>query len=204
MDNRISNYVDQNLKLIRWAILGIGIAGVTLIVKNTHMMSTFSRASSVPESFIDKQISLYGKLMSVDQSGFLNVAHTPAVSSSWFSRRKDEDSHLKIKLVGVGHTDRSLQWLRQNLVGRRVFFKMLAREDPDILMCIVKMQRYGVLNINLNVYLVKNGYATFVPSPVLTGNTSYDALSQQLRRMEIEASGKTGFFGWLWRLWVGK
>ena len=50
-------------------------------------MSKFSQASSVPETFIDKQITLNGKLRNVEPSGILNIAHTPAVSSSWFRRK---------------------------------------------------------------------------------------------------------------------
>ena len=52
---------------------------------------------------------------------------------------------VRVKLAAVRHSDASVEYMKTDLVGQPVFFKLLAREDDGIADCIVRFQKVKFL-----------------------------------------------------------
>uniref|UniRef100_A0A3B4ZDY0 TNase-like domain-containing protein n=1 Tax=Stegastes partitus TaxID=144197 RepID=A0A3B4ZDY0_9TELE len=158
---------------------GLAIAGVIVI------MTKFTAACEIPARFIERNVSLRGKVHSITERG-LEVEHVPIylpVLSPLLSKHKDASpSLLLVHLAGVELTPEGRVWLQQKLPpAQTVWLKLLSRED-DVLHCLVYC---------LNDEVLRLGLARTAPvTGVLPGSRLYWRLHKRLHKAEVKAERK--------------
>ncbi|OWA53382.1 hypothetical protein BV898_17812 [Hypsibius exemplaris] len=186
----------MSFQLWQWILVGVGVTGAVIMARSIRMGTLFQNATAIPDQFFVSQVSLHGRVQSVEPDGILRVSHVPILQFP-FTRGVLES--VRVKLAAVGHTEKSISYLQSDLIGKPVSFKLLGREDPDIADCIVRFQKGGIAHANLNMYLVRTGRATVQSNPQLEGIDSYDKLAKKLRLIEQYANRKS-VLRWTWDL----
>lgn len=191
----LSQLADDNLTLVRTLSTGLAVAGVIVIARSIKLMTKFHTASQIPVHFVEKNVSLYGKVHSVTDKS-LSVEHLPVflpVISSFLHKKHSEcTSLLQVHLAGLELTPEGSQWLQKNLLPEKtVWIKLISRED-DILTCLVS-QNSGVLwTYCLNDELLKLGLARTAPiSGLLPDSRLFWRLHRRLHRAEVKAKRKS-------------
>eukprot|EP00063_Salmo_salar_P095999 XP_014070834.1 PREDICTED: protein C3orf33 homolog isoform X1 [Salmo salar] len=115
----ISQFADDNLTIIRNISTGLAIAGVIVISRSIKLITRFGVASEIPARFIEKNVSLRGRVQTITEIG-LEVEHIPIyipVLSPLLAKGGGGVSHLDRSsllrcTVCVSHLDRSslLRW----------------------------------------------------------------------------------------------
>ncbi|XP_044523630.1 protein C3orf33 homolog isoform X2 [Gracilinanus agilis] len=85
---RLSQWMDENLCLIRNISTGMAVVGLILLAKSIKLTNKFISSSDIPEEFIKKNVKLRGRLRRITENG-LNVEHTPItvpLISRWRSK----------------------------------------------------------------------------------------------------------------------
>ncbi|CDQ98770.1 unnamed protein product [Oncorhynchus mykiss] len=72
----ISQFADDNLTIVRNISTGLAIAGVIVISRSIKLISRFGLASEIPARFIEKNVSLRGRVQTITETG-LEVEHIP-------------------------------------------------------------------------------------------------------------------------------
>ncbi|MED6277866.1 hypothetical protein CHARACLAT_017875 [Characodon lateralis] len=72
----ISQLVDDNLTLVRNISTGLAVAGVIVIARSIRVVTKFQGASEIPLRFIERNVSLRGKVHSITERG-IEVEHIP-------------------------------------------------------------------------------------------------------------------------------
>ncbi|AWO98855.1 putative protein C3orf33 -like isoform 4 [Scophthalmus maximus] len=140
----ISQFADDNLTLVRNISTGLAIAGVLVIARSIRLITKFQAASEIPARFIERNVSLRGKVHSITEKG-LEVEHVPIylpVLSPLLSKHKVvSTSFLLVRLAGVELTPEGRVWLQNNLApAQTVWLKLISRQD-DTLQCLVSQSR---------------------------------------------------------------
>lgn len=155
--------------IVRGAIIGTGLLGVALFLRNSRLFAKFDRISQIPKEFIQKEIEMKGIVREVLPSGILKVEHVPIVK--WpqaLSFKKYEPGLLSLRFAGLDIADAGTQFLSKDLRLRdkNILFSVIAKSagksetaDAD-----VTLRKKPFLHTNLNVDLVRRGYAR-VPAP---------------------------------------
>ncbi|KAM9318832.1 protein C3orf33 homolog isoform 2-T2 [Pholidichthys leucotaenia] len=144
----ISQFADDHLTLVRNISTGLAVAGVIVIARSIRLVTKFQAAQEIPAHFIEKNVSLRGRVHSITDKG-LEVEHVPIyvpVLSPLLSKHNVvSTSPLLVHLAGVELTPEGRAWLQTNLApAQTVWLKIISRED-DILHCLVSQSRKGVL-----------------------------------------------------------
>uniref|UniRef100_A0A8C6SZE3 TNase-like domain-containing protein n=1 Tax=Neogobius melanostomus TaxID=47308 RepID=A0A8C6SZE3_9GOBI len=193
----LSQLADDNLTLVRNLSTGLAVAGVIIIARSIKLMTKFHTASHIPVHFVEKNVSLYGKVHSVTERG-LAVEHVPVylpVISSLLHKKYNvcpSPSLLQVHLAGVELTPEGRQWLQENLLpAKMVWVKLISRED-DVLSCLVSQNRGVLWTYCLNVELLRLGLARTAPISVLLPDSRlYWRLHRRLHRAEVKAKRKS-------------
>eukprot|EP00064_Thunnus_orientalis_P010612 superscaffoldBa00001456_g10638 len=181
----ISQFADDNLTLVR--------------------ITKFHAVSEIPARFIERNVSLRGKVHSIAEKG-LEVEHVPIylpVLSPLLSKHKGvSTSPLLVNLAGVELTPEGREWLQKNLAPAQiVWLKLISRED-DILHCLVSqsrpipcppssLQQGSMWSCCLNEEVLKLGLArTAAIVGVLPDSRLYWRLHKRLHRAEVKAERK--------------
>ncbi|KAK2847398.1 hypothetical protein Q5P01_010397 [Channa striata] len=93
----ISQLADDNLTLVRSISTGLAIAGVIVIARSIKLITKFRAASEIPTRFIEKNVSLCGKVRAITENG-LQVEHIPIylpLLSPLLSKHKDVCTSLR-------------------------------------------------------------------------------------------------------------
>uniref|UniRef100_A0A3Q3MGP6 Chromosome 3 open reading frame 33 n=1 Tax=Mastacembelus armatus TaxID=205130 RepID=A0A3Q3MGP6_9TELE len=173
---------------------GLAIAGVIVIARSIRLITKFQAASEIPAHFIERNVSLRGKVHSITEKG-LEVEHVPIylpVLSPLLSRVKGvSKSPLLVHLAGVELTPEGRVWLQKNLApAQTVWLKLISRED-DMLHCLVSQSRGSVLSQCLNEEVLRLGLARTTPvTGVLPDSRLYWRLHKRLHRAEVKAERK--------------
>uniref|UniRef100_A0A8C4E0J1 TNase-like domain-containing protein n=1 Tax=Dicentrarchus labrax TaxID=13489 RepID=A0A8C4E0J1_DICLA len=143
---------------------------LTLVLRS---LTKFQAASEIPARFIERNVSLRGKVHSVTERG-VEVEHVPIhvpVLSPLLSKHK-----------GVELTPEGRVWLQKNLApAQTVWLKLISRED-DTLHCLVYCMNEEVLRL---------GLARTAPVVgVLPDSRLYWRLQKRLHRAEVKAERK--------------
>nr|XP_019943919.1 PREDICTED: protein C3orf33 homolog isoform X2 [Paralichthys olivaceus] len=156
-------------------------------------ITKFQAVSEIPARFIEKNVSLRGKVHSVTEKG-LEVEHVPIhlpVLSSLLSKHKGAStSPLLVRLAGVELTPEGRDWLQKNLSpAKTVWLKLISRED-DILHCFVSQSRGSLWNYCVNEEVLKLGLARRGPIAVQPDSRLHWRLHKRLHRAEVKAERK--------------
>ncbi|XP_034404265.1 protein C3orf33 homolog isoform X2 [Cyclopterus lumpus] len=191
----ISQFADDHSTLVRNISTGLAVAGVIVIARSIKLVTTFQAASEIPARFIERNVSLRGKVHSITERG-LEVEHVPIylpVVSPFLSKYKGGcTSPMLVHLAGVELTPEGRVWLQKNLApAQTVWLKLISRED-DILHCLVSQSKQGSMwSYCLNEEVLRLGLARTAPVVgVLPDSSLYWRLLKRLHKAEVKAERK--------------
>ncbi|XP_029373051.1 protein C3orf33 homolog isoform X2 [Echeneis naucrates] len=189
----LSQLADDNLMLLRNISTGLAIAGLLLIARSIKLITKFKSASEIPPRFIERNVSLRGRVHSITEKG-LEVEHIPihlpVISSLLFNHKDASMSPLLVHLAGVELTAEGRAWLQKNLVpAQTVWLKLISREN-DILHCLVSQSRGSIWTYCMNEEVLMLGLARTAPITVLPSSRFYWRLHKRLHRAEVKAVRK--------------
>ncbi|KAM9732939.1 protein C3orf33 homolog [Menidia menidia] len=191
----ISQFADDNLTVVRNISTGLAVVGVLVIARSIKLITKFQAVCEIPARFIEKNVSLRGKVNSITEKG-IEVEHVPIylpVLSPLLSKYKDVSTPpLLVHLAGVELTQEGKIWLQKNLApADTVWLKLISRED-DILHCLVSQSKKGsIWSYYINEEVLKLGLARTAPiAGVLPGSRLYWRLHRRLHRAEVKAEKK--------------
>ncbi|XP_047450000.1 protein C3orf33 homolog isoform X2 [Mugil cephalus] len=190
----VSQFADDNLTLVRNISTGLAIAGVIVIARSIKLITKFQAVHEIPARFIERNVSLRGKVHSITERG-LEVEHVPIyvpVISPLLSKQKDVSAPpLLVHLAGVELTPEGRAWLQENLAPAQiVWLKLISRED-DRLNCLVSQSRGSLWSCCLNEEVLRLGLARTAPvDGVLPDSHLYWRLHKRLHRAEVKAERK--------------
>ncbi|XP_044059646.1 protein C3orf33 homolog isoform X2 [Siniperca chuatsi] len=190
----ISQFADDHLALVRNISTGLAVAGVIVIARSIKLITKFQAASEIPARFIERNVSLRGKVHSVTEKG-LEVEHVPIylpVLSPLLSKHKGVcTSSMLVNLAGVEMTPEGRVWLQKNLApAQTVWLKLISRED-DTLHCLVSQSRGSMWSYYMNEEALRLGLARTAPVVgVLPDSRLYWRLHKRLHRAEVKAERK--------------
>ncbi|XP_020510655.1 protein C3orf33 homolog isoform X1 [Labrus bergylta] len=188
----ISQIADDNLTLVRNISTGLAVIGVIVIARSIKLITKFQVASEIPARFIERNVSLRGKVHSVSEKG-LEVEHVPIhlpILSPLLSKHKGVcKSPILVHLAGVELTPEGRAWLQKNLTPTQtVWLKLISREN-ETLHCLVSQSRQGLMrSCCMNEEVLRLGLARTAPVVgVLPDSRLYWRLHKRLHRAEVKA-----------------
>ncbi|XP_028319970.1 protein C3orf33 homolog isoform X2 [Gouania willdenowi] len=190
----VSQFADDHLRLLQNISTGLAVVGVVVIARSIKLISKFRVASEIPSRFIERNVSLRGKVHSVSEQG-LKVEHVPIylpLLSPLLSKHKDgSSSPLRVHFAGVDLTAEGRIWLQENLApAQPVWLKLISRED-DILYCLVSQSKGSLWSLSVNEELLRLGLARTAPvAGVLPGSALQWSVHKRLHRAEVKAERK--------------
>uniref|UniRef100_A0A3Q2FLH3 TNase-like domain-containing protein n=1 Tax=Cyprinodon variegatus TaxID=28743 RepID=A0A3Q2FLH3_CYPVA len=177
----------------------MAVTGVIVLAKSIRI-TKFQAASEIPSRFIERNVSLRGKVHSVTERG-IEVEHIPIylpVISPLLSKQQDvSTSRLWVHLAGVELTPEGKIWLQKNLVPpQTVWLKLISRQDSTLhclYYLILKCGTYFSISscYCMNEELLRLGLArrtTITGVPL--GSPLYWRLHKRLHRAEVKAEKK--------------
>ncbi|KAM4566180.1 protein C3orf33 homolog isoform 2-T2 [Odontesthes bonariensis] len=188
----ISQFADDNLTLVRNISTGLAVVGVIVIARSIKLITKFQAAPEIPARFIEKNVSLRGRVHSITEKG-IEVDHVPIylpVLSPLLSKHKGV-SPLLVRLAGVELIPEGKMWLQKNLApAETVWLKLISREE-DTLHCLVSHARGSIWSYCMNEEVLRLGLARTAPlAGVLPGSRLYWRLHKRLHRAEVKAEKK--------------
>ncbi|XP_041656615.1 protein C3orf33 homolog isoform X2 [Cheilinus undulatus] len=190
----ISHFADENLTLVRNISTGLAVAGVIVIARSIKLVTKFQAASEIPARFIERNVSLRGKVHSVTEKG-LEVEHVPIylpVLSPLLSKHKGmHTSPMLVHLAGVELTPEGRAWLQNNLTpSQTVWLKLISRKN-ETLHCLVSQSKGSMWSYCMNEEVLRLGLARTAPVVgVLPDSRLYWRLHKRLHRAEVRAEKK--------------
>ncbi|XP_068601740.1 protein C3orf33 homolog [Brachionichthys hirsutus] len=190
----ISQFADDHLAVVRSISTGLAVVGVVLISRSMKLMTKFQAVSEIPAHFIERNVSLCGKVHAIKGRG-LEVEHVPIhlpVLSPLLSKyRRASTSLMLVHLAGVELTPEGGLWLQKNLFPvQTVRLKLIGRED-DQLHCLVFKSRRWMWSYCINEEVLRLGLARTAPvAGVLPDSRLYWRLHKRLHRAEVRAERK--------------
>ncbi|XP_029922104.1 protein C3orf33 homolog isoform X2 [Myripristis murdjan] len=186
----ISQFGDDNLSLVRNISTGLALAGVIVIARSIRLMTKFKAASEIPARFIERNVSLRGKVHGVTEEG-LSVEHVPIHVpglSPLLSKHKGVcASPLLVHLAGVELTPEGRAWLEENLdPAQLVWLKLISREE-DTLHCLVSHSKGSMWSSCINEEVLWLGLARTAP---ISGVPPDSHLYWRLHKRLLKAEGK--------------
>ncbi|KAM9452217.1 protein C3orf33 homolog isoform 1-T1 [Salvelinus alpinus] len=194
----ISQFADDNLTIIRNISTGLAIAGVIVISRSIKLITRFGVASEIPARFIEKNVSLRGRVQTITEMG-LEVEHipiyipvlSPLLAKGLLSSGGGRVYPLAVRLAGVELTPEGRAWLEQHLSpAQTVWLKLVSREE-ETLHCLVSVSRGSLRSLCLNEEVLRLGLARTVPVSGLHPQSHlYLRLHQRLLKAEVKAERK--------------
>ncbi|KAJ1368867.1 hypothetical protein KIN20_030216 [Parelaphostrongylus tenuis] len=150
---RFVDPVDKYAALVvRSTIVGMGLIGVGLFLRNSRLFARFEHVAQIPKEFIQKELELKGTVREIMPSGELRVEHVPIVRlPSIFSPRKQSKGLLNLRFASDKQANH---------------FTVIKPSDDsvDSVDADVTVKKNAFNRLNLNVEVVRRGYAR-VPPP---------------------------------------
>ncbi|KAJ8256820.1 hypothetical protein COCON_G00189720 [Conger conger] len=188
----ISQIADDHLTVVRNISTGLAIAGIFMIARSIRLITKFGSASEIPARFIEKNVSLRGRVHRVTKSG-LEVEHVPinVPLLSPLLRNRQSDALLDVRLAGVELTEEGWAWLRQQLKPTETVWFRLLRREAEALDCMVSVSRGPVFNTCVNEELLRLGLGKTAPLLGLHHQSRlYWRLHKRLLKAELRAEKK--------------
>uniref|UniRef100_A0A914CU85 Uncharacterized protein n=1 Tax=Acrobeloides nanus TaxID=290746 RepID=A0A914CU85_9BILA len=201
--------------IIRGAIIGTGILGLALYLRNSKLFARFEHVRQIPKEFIAKEFDLKGVVREVTPTGFLKIEHIPVMKVprllSFVKKQSKNPGLLNVRLAGLDISEAGLSYLTKDLrlPSRRVVFNVIKDTDgnSDSVDCDVTVKKNALSSINLNIDLVRRGYARVYPPDhplhlqAIQANASYSRLITRLMTSEKIAE-RRGLGVWERASWV--
>uniref|UniRef100_A0A914YSX7 Uncharacterized protein n=1 Tax=Panagrolaimus superbus TaxID=310955 RepID=A0A914YSX7_9BILA len=211
---RVIDPVDRYSALIvRGTIVGTGILGAVLFIRNSRLFAKFEHVSKIPKDFIRKELELKGTVREVTPSGYIRIEHRPIIRlpSIWPSKSKKPIGLLNLRLAGLDISKAGLSYIQKDirLDNKPVTFTVVkpTEGNSDAYDGVIQMKKSTLNRVNLNVDLVRRGYArVFAPeNPIhlkaLQHNSAYSRLITKLLTSE-KVADRRGIGVWERDTWV--
>ncbi|VDL76141.1 unnamed protein product [Nippostrongylus brasiliensis] len=160
--------------LVRGSIVGIGLVGVGLFLRNSRLFARFEHVAQIPKEFVRKELELKGTVREVLPTGELRVEHSPIVRLPSIFRKKPAKGLLNLRLAGVDISEAGQQFLSKDLrlKNKPITFTVIKVNIPvcntdgaaDSVDADVTVKKNAFSRTNLNIEVVRRGYAR-VPPP---------------------------------------
>ncbi|VDL81813.1 unnamed protein product [Nippostrongylus brasiliensis] len=154
--------------LVRGSIVGIGLVGVGLFLRNSRLFARFEHVAQIPKEFVRKELELKGTVREVLPTGELRVEHSPIVRLPSIFRKKPAKGLLNLRLAGVDISEAGQQFLSKDLrlKNKPITFTVIKNTDgaADSVDADVTVKKNAFSRTNLNIEVVRRGYAR-VPPP---------------------------------------
>ncbi|KAF4071886.1 hypothetical protein AMELA_G00268060 [Ameiurus melas] len=188
----VSKFADENLIIIRSISTGLAVAGVIIIARSIRLMTRFVSPSEIPARFIEKNVSLRGKVRSVTERG-LEVEHIPIhvpLLSPLLTKRQVA-TPLSVCLAGVDLTPEGHDWLAATLrTDETVWLRLISRQDES-LHCLVSLSGGFLFNTCINEEILLLGLGRTAPLHGLDPHSRlYWRLHARLLKCELRAERK--------------
>nr|CRZ22639.1 Bm3748 [Brugia malayi] len=198
--------------LIRGVVCSGGILGIALFVRKTRMFARYENVSEIPLEIYKKGIELKGIVRAVHSNGYMKVEHIPAFTMPKFLTRKKsiQPGLLNIRLAGIDVSDAGSDYLAKDVRIRssQIFFSAIKpAENNNCIDAEVFLRKKRFLQTNLNVDLVRQGFARVIPlnNPehvdALKTNPSYSRLMSKLIMSE-KIADRRGLGVWTRDTWA--
>ncbi|CAD5212850.1 unnamed protein product [Bursaphelenchus okinawaensis] len=163
---------------LRGTIVGCGVLGAYLFVRRSKLFASLKNVSEIPDAFIRKEMQLKGIIRQVDTNGVFRIEHQPVIGLPRFLRAKRPNQELLIlRLAGLDVSPAGVAYINKDLKlkDRKVFFQPIkaTASDPNSFDCDLTVKKSFIGLTNLNVDLVRKGYAKVY---TLDQKQHYDAL----------------------------
>jgi len=180
---------------LRGTIVGCGLLGAYLFIRNSRLFVTIKHVNQIPESYIRKETKLKGIIRALDSKGTFKVEHQPEISLPRFLRpRKNPTELLRLRLAGLDVSKAGVDYLVKDLrlKDRPVIFNVIKATsgDSDTADADIALKKSFFGAVNLNTDLIRKGYARVYtlehPSHYesLQNNSSYSRLITRLLTSE--------------------
>ncbi|XP_036441485.1 protein C3orf33 homolog [Colossoma macropomum] len=188
----VSKFADENLTLVRNISTGLAVAGVLIIARSIRLITKFSSPSEIPARFIERSISIRGRVRSVTEKG-LEVEHIPIyvpLVSPLLTKRQPV-APLDVRLAGVELTPQGWDWLSERLrPPQTVWLRLISRQDQS-LHCLVSVSRGSLFNTCVNEEVLRLGLGRTAPLQGLDPHSRlYLKLHRRLLKSELKAERK--------------
>uniref|UniRef100_A0A7E4V6R4 TNase-like domain-containing protein n=1 Tax=Panagrellus redivivus TaxID=6233 RepID=A0A7E4V6R4_PANRE len=212
---RIVDPVDKySVLIVRGTIIGTGLLGLALFVRNSKLFAKFEHVSHIPKDIIAKEIELRGTVREVTPTGYLRVEHRPIIRLPRLltgGSSKKPVGLLNLKLAGLDISQAGLSYVSKDLrlTNKPVFFTVVkpTAGNSDAVDADVVYKKTALGRTNLNIDLVRRGYArVFAPhDPIhlkaLQHNGAYSRLITRLLTSE-KVADRRGVGVWERDGWV--
>lgn len=199
--------------IVRGTIIGTGLFGLALFLRNSRLFATYQHVKQIPEDFYRLGIEMKGVVKEITPNGWLHIEHRPFVRLPrllTMRRKPKTPTHLNLKLAGLDISPVGIEHLKKDLklVGRPVIFSVIKQveKQPDGSDADVTAKK-ALRKINLNTELVRKGYArVFSPDnpehlKALQLNANYSRLITRLLTSE-QLAERRGLGIWERSSWV--
>ncbi|VDK74453.1 unnamed protein product [Litomosoides sigmodontis] len=154
--------------LIRGAVCSGGILGIILFARKTRMFARYEKVSEVPLEVYKRGIELKGIVRAVHSNGYMKVEHIPTLTMPKFLTRRKliQPGLLDVRLAGIDVSDAGSEYLAKvvRLRSSQILFSAIKPVENN--RCIdaeVFLQKKRFLQTNLNVDLIRQGFARVIP-----------------------------------------
>jgi hypothetical protein len=199
--------------IVRGAIIGTGLLGGWLFVRNSRLFAKFEHVSKIPKDFIRKELELKGTVREVTPTGYIRIEHRPIIKLPSILSRKSKKpvGLLNLRLAGLDISPAGLSYLSKDvrINNKPVTFTVVkpTEGNSDAYDADVTYKKSAFGRVNLNVDLVRRGYArVFAPeNPIhlkaLQHNSAYSRLITRLLTSE-KVADRRGIGVWERDTWV--
>ncbi|KAK7152306.1 hypothetical protein R3I94_008589 [Phoxinus phoxinus] len=189
----ISQFADDNLTLVRNISTCLGIAGFLIIARSIRLITKFGSATDIPARFIERNISIRGRLRNITENG-LEVEHLPIyvpLLSRLLTKPGQSVPLLDVRLAGVEMTSEGHAWIAQQLEpAETLWLRLIARQNQS-LHCLVSVNRGSLFNTCVNEEVLRLGLARTSPLVGLDPHSRASwSLYKRLMRAERKAEKK--------------
>ncbi|XP_067275972.1 protein C3orf33 homolog [Pseudorasbora parva] len=188
----ISQFADDNLTIVRNISTCVGIAGLLIIARSIRLITKFSCATDIPARFIERNISIRGRLRNITEEG-LEVEHIPIYVPllSCLLIKRQSVTLMDVRLAGLEMTSEGHDWIaRQLKPDETVWLRLIARQNQT-LHCLVSVNRGSLFNTCVNEELLRHGLARTSPLVGLDPHSRiYWSLYKRFLRAERRAEKK--------------
>ncbi|CAH1255441.1 C3orf33 [Branchiostoma lanceolatum] len=191
--NTLTHYLDTHVNAVRNISTVLAIAGFAFAARGVRLFNKFYSVSDIPPQFIQKNVRLQGKVVHVKDQ-HLQVEHIPILYLRIPFLMKKREGSIGVHLAGVKFEEGGVDWLKENVHTKGVFFTMLQVNSRQQLDCVVTARRPGwrglFSSMCLNEELVRQGLGKVAPIEGMQVGTTYVKLTKKLLRAELVAERK--------------
>ena len=136
MVNKLSNFIDEHLQIVRASVSLVALAGAYVVLKRSHVLKIYRNVQEIPDQFVSKSVALRGTVQHIDVCGILHVAHQSAIFPRYIQRIINvfgQTSCLKLRIAGVEPRIGFINHIHEYLLTKEVGFILIYLPRPPSL-----------------------------------------------------------------------